>query len=80
MATQVTIDHVENAPVPTILIGFSSPDFSQAVYLAVDSDPLKCVEMANQLAQQFIDACGRAVKGHKATLSVVPDTFKGDGS
>lgn len=79
MSVQVTIDHVPDAPVPTILMGFASNEFSQCVYLAVDSDPLKCVEMANQLAQQFIDACGRAVKGHKATLHVVPDTFKREG-
>lgn len=75
MSIQVVVDHVENAPRPTILMGFSSDTFSQAVFLSVDEDPLKCVEMANDLAKQFVDACGRAVTSWKNS-NAIPDTFK----
>lgn len=75
MAIELTVDHVPGAPRPTIVVGFSSDQFSQAVYLSVDENPLNCVEMANNLAQSFIDACGRAVKEFKERNNV-PDTFK----
>ena len=62
---EITIDHVPNAPTPSILIGFHANNFSQAVVLTVDSDPLACVEMANNIHEQFVAACGRAVSAHK---------------
>lgn len=75
MTIEVVISPVANAPRPTILMGFTDSTFSQAVYLSVDEDPLQCVEMANQIAQKFIDACGEAVKGWKAA-NAIPDTFQ----
>jgi hypothetical protein len=76
MAIEITIDHMSGTPTPTIVFGFSTKEFSQCVYLQVDSDPLKCVEMANQMHDAFVAACGRAVSEHKTSLTVVPDTFQ----
>ena len=73
MAIEIVIDPVPNTPTPTILIGFHNGEFSQAVYLQVDTDPLKCVEMANNLAEAFVNACGAAVKAHKEK---VPETLR----
>lgn len=62
MPFQVTIEPVFTAPGPTIVMGFSNETFSQAVFINVDPDPLKVIEMANQIAEQFINACAAAVK------------------
>lgn len=70
MASQMTIAPYPGAPVPTIVFGFTSGDFSQCVYLQVDEDPLKCVEMANDIAEAFVAACGAAVKAHKEAANV----------
>lgn len=61
MPMEIVIQHYPDADKPTIVFGFTSPEFSQCVYLRVDSDPLECVKMANQIHEQFLAACGAAV-------------------
>jgi hypothetical protein len=77
MAIQMVISPVVGSNPPQIMFGFHDDTFSQAVYLHVDPDPLKCVEMANHLAETFVASCGAAVKGAKdavpVTLRGVPD-------
>lgn len=62
MPFQITIEPIFTAPGPTIVMGFSNETFSQAVFINVDRDPLNVVAMANQLAEQFVNACAAAVK------------------
>lgn len=64
----------DQAKQPTIIIGFSSPEFSQAVTLPVSVDPLKVVAFADNIYKGIVDAAAEAVKAHKA----VTGTFKGD--
>lgn len=61
---ELVIQHFPDADKPTILFGFSNEYFSQAVYLRIDTDPLKCVEMANGIHEQFVAACGAAVTAY----------------
>jgi hypothetical protein len=67
---EMVVSVVDGTPVPTILFGFHDQNFSQAVYIQVDEDPLKCVEMANHIHEQFIAACGESVKRHNAAKNL----------
>lgn len=64
MAVELTIMPSPNTNNPVVIFGFSSGEFSQCVYLNVDTDPLACVEMANNIAEQFVNACAAAVKAY----------------
>lgn len=70
---QITISAHPSADSPHIIFGFSSPEFSQCVYLPVPSDPTKAVQVADMLYKGYLDAAGEAVKNSKA----VKGTFSG---
>lgn len=59
---ELIIDVFPNPDAPMIVFGFHSAEFSQCVYMRVDEDPLKCVEVANGIYEQFVAACGKAVR------------------
>lgn len=62
---ELSITHATDAEFPTVVFGFFSPEFSQCVYLRVDGDPVKVVQMANQIHEGFVNAAAAAVKLHR---------------
>lgn len=65
MAMEMVIQHHPGGDRPTIVIGFHSPEFSQCVYLSVSKNPLECEQMASAFYEQFLAACGAAVREFK---------------
>lgn len=62
---ELSITHATDAEHPTVVFGFFSPEFSQCVYLRVDGDPVKVIQMANQIHEGFVNAAAAAIKSHK---------------
>jgi hypothetical protein len=62
---EIVIEPHPNTDKPTIIFGFTDEDFSQCVYIRVDTDPLKVLEMGNAIIDKFVAASAAAVKAHK---------------
>lgn len=75
----LTIAAFPNAPEDKalVVIGFSSGEFSQAVYIEVPDDPQLCIAYADQLYKSFIEASAAAVTAKK-NARAVKGTFRND--
>lgn len=57
---------------PQVIIGFTSEQFSQAVFLDVSQDPQEAVKVADALYHGYLKAAGEAVKTWKETTNDAP--------
>lgn len=73
----LTIAAFPNAPEDKAIVvfGFSSDEFSQAVYMQVPDDVQQCIAYADELYKNFIQACADAVKAKK-NAQAVKGTFR----
>lgn len=64
-ATHLTVAPLPGADKPTIVIGFSSDEFSQAVYFQVSDDVQETVKFADMFYKAILEAAATAYKEYK---------------